>query len=486
MQEQLFTFLSFSPIILLIILSLTTSIRTAAMITFILTSILFLIWENPYINYFATLISSAFSTLNILMIVFGAVFLYEVMKASGYIELINHSIKEIHPRKEVRFFLISIGLTAFFEGVAGFGTPGAIVPLLLISMGFNPVLSVSVVLLFNGLFSAFGAVGTPFAAGLKIPLKLSEMMAAEIAGIAACIIAISGLIILFISAYMYQKEEKSIHALFKILLLYFFMLLPFVFLSPYLQEFTTILSSLVMLFISVLYLSKGKFAFNLKAWLPYIFLVILLLLPKILPPLNQFLDMEIKWAQIFSTDISAFLKPLKSPLIPFILISIFFAKEKNILLQAIKTASTKLLTVSLLLLPVIAVAQLMLNSGSSNPSMINMISESFSKTGSFYTFIAPFIGITGAFITGSTTVSNIVFAPSQMETALLLKLDPSLILSLQLAGGSIGNAICLYNVIAACSVANIRNPKKVLLKNIMPVLLSGFIAGLLIFIYQLI
>jgi lactate permease len=118
--------------------------------------------------------------------------------------------------------------------------------------------------------------------------------------------------------------------------------------------------------------------------------------------------------------------------------------------------------------------------------MINMISESFSKTGSFYTFIAPFIGITGAFITGSTTVSNIVFAPSQMETALLLKLDPSLILSLQLAGGSIGNAICLYNVIAACSVANIRNPKKVLLKNIMPVLLSGFIAGLLIFIYQLI
>ena len=69
-------------------------------------------------------------------------------------------------------FFLALFLTAFFESVAGFGTPGVVVPLLLIGMGFSPALSITAVLLFNGLFAASGAVGTPVTVGLVGPLGL--------------------------------------------------------------------------------------------------------------------------------------------------------------------------------------------------------------------------------------------------------------------------------------------------------------------------
>ncbi|WP_235893377.1 L-lactate permease [Litoribacter populi] len=121
------------------------------------------------------------------MIVFGAAFLFNLMQKNGLIDKINSSVAGLHHTSEVRFFLLALGLTGFFEGVAGFGTPGAIVPLLLISLGYNAVLSVSVVLLFNGLFAIFGAVGTPLTIGIQIPLQLSEGLMFEIGIISALI-----------------------------------------------------------------------------------------------------------------------------------------------------------------------------------------------------------------------------------------------------------------------------------------------------------
>lgn len=62
---------------------------------------------------------------------------------------------------------------------------------------------------------------------------------------------------------------------------------------------------------------------------------------------------------------------------------------------------------------------------------------------------SPLLGITGAFITGSTTISNVVFETSQLETAKLLHLNPIVLLSLQLNGAGIGKAICLFNMLPA-------------------------------------
>lgn len=478
MQDNMLdTLLSFLPVVLLIVLPLVSNIRLAAVVTFIVTGILFFIWQAPVPYFFASLVVAFFSTVQILMIVFGAVFLFEMLQSAGYIQAMNHSVEQLHSSRELRFFLVAIGLTAFFEGVAGFGTPGAIVPLLLISMGYHPLLSVACVLLFDGLFAAFGAVGTPLMAGLKVPLGLLEREVMESAVYASVLLVLAAVILLYFVARMYRKSEGEIKMKKWILLLYACALVPYVVSAFLFAELSTILASVVMLLVAVLIFYTKKSGADFRAWLPYGTLVILLLLPKLIAPLSLWLEWELRFSNLFHTSISAAIKPLRSPLLPFLMVAFIYTKEKKYYAKSFAKAGKKLLAVAWLLFPIVAVAQLMLSSGFSKLSMIDNIAQAFSQSGRAYAILAPFIGITGTFVTGSTTVSNIVFGFSHQQTAQLLSIDPALVYALQLSGASVGNAICLFNIIAACSVSNIEEPNKILLRNLLPVLVAGCVIG---------
>jgi len=70
---------------------------------------------------------------------------------------------------------------------------------------------------------------------------------------------------------------------------------------------------------------------------------------------------------------------------------------------------------------------------------------------SAYLVVAPLIGVLGAFISGSNTVSNTLFASLQFETAVLVKLSPVFVVVLQNIGAAAGNMICVNNVVAACA-----------------------------------
>lgn len=111
--------------------------------------------------------------------------------------------------------------------------------------------------------------------------------------------------------------------------------------------------------------------------------------------------------------------------------------------------------------------------------MVNYLAGMFSILGNAYIMFASFIGIAGTFITGSTTVSNIIFGPAQYETSELLNLNKSLVLTLQHCGAAIGNAICLFNIIAAATVVNLKTYKEILSNNIVPVLAVGLIIGMI-------
>ncbi|HSN95059.1 MAG TPA: L-lactate permease, partial [Anaerolineaceae bacterium] len=65
--------------------------------------------------------------------------------------------------------------------------------------------------------------------------------------------------------------------------------------------------------------------------------------------------------------------------------------------------------------------------------------------------IVPFIGMLGAFLTGSNNNSNVLFAPLHMEAASILKLSVPLMLAAQTAGASIGSVMAPAKVIVGCS-----------------------------------
>ncbi|KNC85806.1 hypothetical protein SARC_02031 [Sphaeroforma arctica JP610] len=73
----------------------------------------------------------------------------------------------------------------------------------------------------------------------------------------------------------------------------------------------------------------------------------------------------------------------------------------------------------------------------------------------FWIIIAPFLGALGSFFSGSTAVSNLTFGEVQYVAAVSAGYNPTTILALQVFGASMGNAICINNVIAARTVMGV-------------------------------
>ncbi|GAA4971605.1 hypothetical protein GCM10023315_22110 [Algibacter aquimarinus] len=287
---------------------------------------------------------------------------------------------------------------------------------------------------------------------------------------------ISGSIILFFIEQILNKQgyKKDFHG-WK---LFFCIAIPFVSLSFFLKELTGIVASALMGVFAYFFLfTNRKLAW--KPWLPYMVLIIFLLLPKVVPPLKTIVSLSLPFDNILNSSVSAAFQPFRSPLFPFIFASICAALLGKSSKTNLKPVVKKIVTIFIILFPSLAITQLMLSSGSQMPSMISSMSTLFTKTGAAYPVLSPFIGVVGTFITGSTTVSNIIFSSVQYNAAENLSLSKEIVLAMQLNGASLGNAICLFNIIAAAAVAGVGKYVSILHKTILPILIATLVTSLL-------
>ena len=133
------------------------------------------------------------------------------------------------------------------------------------------------------------------------------------------------------------------------------------------------------------------------------------------------------------------------------------------------------------LLFALGMTYVMMNSGGATGSdsmMIVMAKTAARAAGNIWYLVAPLVGILGAFIAGSNTVSNIMFGPFQLATATEAGLPVTPILAMQALGGAAGNMFCIHNVIAALTtVGLIGKEGLVIRKNIFISILYGLLAG---------
>ena len=102
--------------------------------------------------------------------------------------------------------------------------------------------------------------------------------------------------------------------------------------------------------------------------------------------------------------------------------------------------------------------------------------------GSVWPMFASFVGGLGAFITGSNTVSNMLFGQFQWDIAGELKLPRVLILAAQSTGGAMGNMVCIHNIVAACTVVGLVDREgEILKKTVWPFILYGLVVGIVAF-----
>ena len=89
-------------------------------------------------------------------------------------------------------------------------------------------------------------------------------------------------------------------------------------------------------------------------------------------------------------------------------------------------------------------------------SMVNTIANQLIAWGGFYlVWLAPLIGAVGAFLTGSSTVSNLLFGPLQWSANQALGYTQPILIVGQLVGSAFGNIFAISNLLAAMATVGL-------------------------------
>ena len=205
-----------------------------------------------------------------------------------------------------------------------------------------------------------------------------------------------------------------------------------------------------------------------KAWLPYILIVGLLTITRI-PALGirQVLtapNVTIRWSDILDTNIAFSFQPLYVPgLVPFTVVAILafsiYGLDRETVLNTFTQTFTQMIPATITLIFTVAMVEIYKASGSAvgTASMLMVMATAASNVvGSAWPVFAPLVGVLGAFISGSNSVSNILFSGFQYEVAKTLDISKIITIALQAVGGAAGNMICVHNVVAAYHCGDFR------------------------------
>nr|WP_321163753.1 L-lactate permease [Halorubrum saccharovorum] len=222
----------------------------------------------------------------------------------------------------------------------------------------------------------------------------------------------------------------------------------------------------------------------LRAWSPYLALVVLLIGTRVIDPIASFLQngpgMTIAVDGILGTGIDGAIGWAYVPgtwlLVSALLAVPIFRMRSGDVTDAWREAAGKIVSPAISLVFVIAMVEVMLQTAAhpgatADGSMIVVLADATASTfGAAYPFFAPMVGTLGAFIAGSITVSNVTFAAFQFEIAQELGLSTQLLVGAQTIGASIGNVIAIHNVIAAlATVGLVGKTGHVIRLNLIPV-----------------
>ncbi len=533
----------------------------------------FFVWNNAPVWLAGASIVGVITALEILFIVFGALVLLYTLMQAGAFDRINEGFAAVSDDRRVQIVLLAFFLATFIEGAAGFGTPAAVVAPLLLALGFPALAAVIAALIGHIIAVTYGAVGTPIIVGIESPLDVYEAEIAEggftvvgysqeVAAWAATYHALVGFLMPLFAVSMvvyFFGEERSLKPAFSVAPLCLFA--GIVFAIPYwasawfiTAEFPSLIGAMVGGAITVAVLQAGYLLPDdewdfppreewpdywvgtiepggeevdaaiddtesmslLKAWAPYIILVILLVVTRVNdtisgfitdPELGVTLDTAIgefgigvllQWNDILGTGLADSISWVNVPgfwlfLSAVIAIPLFGMSGQEVK-DAWAEAGQKLISPLIALVFVIAMVQVMLQSGNYEAaaleeSMIEVLAiATANATGAIYPGIAALIGALGAAMTGSNTVSNITFAGFQFTAAQELGLPTQILVGAQAVGGAIGNLVAIHNVVAAlATVGLVGQEGRVMRLNLIPLFYYAVLVGFwaLLFSYVL-
>lgn len=529
----MYAFLAFLPILLTIILMAVMSVparRALPLSWLVCCSAAYLAWKMDLKSIAAYSIYGFLSSLDVLIIIFGAVLLMNTLKLSGAMSAINRGFTSISADRRVQAVIIGFLFGSFIEAAAGFGTPAALAGPLLVSLGFPPLAAATISLLYDSTAVCFGAVGTPvntcmailtgqldaFGGDEAFLLEMSRLTALLHAGIGV-FVPFAGLCIMT----LFFGERPSLKPALRGF--WFSTFAGAVFAVPYIltaatlgPDFPALTAALISMPIVIFAAKKGflvpkdKWDFParakwdeswrakqsvskaadsdmsiLKAWTPYLFIAAILVITRI-PALGikQLLNSEMFTVSVKNIlgvkGLDYSLKWAYLPgIVPFMLVAAvtqaaFKMKRADIKRAWLDTAK-QISGAAAALIFGVALVQVMRcsdrNASGLDSMMMIMASLLANAAGRSFLLLSPFIGVLGSFISGSNTVSNTLFTQLQFDTANLVGLSPIVVTALQNIGGATGNITCINNAVAACATVGTSGAEgKIIRMNFLPMI----------------
>ncbi len=471
-------------------------------------------WQVPVRWLAGATVSGLLSAFNILLIVFGAILLMNTLKHSGAINAINRTFHRISPDRRIQAIVVAFLFVSFIEGAAGFGTPAALATPLLVSLTLvgdstavsfgavgTPVIGgVERVLDSPSVREAVAGYGWSWETFIG-QIGLWSALPQFVVG------TIMPLVIVMILTRFFGPKKSFKEAIEVAPLALFAGLsfsIPYLLLAAFVgPELPAVLGALIGLAVTILAARRGflmpkkhwdfgpaeswdadwlatsegahhigdnenRRIGSLRAWLPYVLVTLILVVTRIpafgIKQLITAPGVTIRWDGIVGTTLNYTLQLLYLPgTVPFILVSLItiglHRMRRNTVAEAWRLSVRQIGPAMIALVFAVAMVNIMRFSGNNpldRPDMISALSQAAARAMSpVWTFVAPFVGALGAFMTGSNTVSNVLFAGFQYGVAAQAGLSRTIIVGLQVVGGAAGNMICVHNVVAASTTVGV-------------------------------
>ncbi len=457
---------------------------------------------------FLSILKSILASMDILLIIWPALLLYQIANAAGALVKITEGIVSLTQEKVLQTLLVGWLLTSFLQGMAGYGVPVAICAPILVSLGYSPIMAVVMASIGSSWSVNYGSLGSGFQSLLTVTGVMSSDLTVYVGIMIGIISIICGLLVAYITN---GKQALKDAWLFVVITGLVVAIVHFI-VSVYGPWNLTIILSIAAGLIASYFFFRIKRKMSTsgtkeladrknqpKDFWSYAFAyevlivlsLIVLLLPSNLPffkltSLNfSFPELTTSQGWITAAVTNRSLRIFNHPgmiLLVSCLVSFWFYCKKGFLKSnTIKPLLGKMYksaaNSSLAILAMVAMATIMTQTGMTYMLSVG-ITKSISST--IFPFVSPFIGGLGALLTGSNNNSNVLFGMMQKDTATLMGLSAGIILAAQTVGGSLGSVISPAKIIVGCSSVGIsKREGEVLKKALIYILILIAITGLI-------
>ncbi len=440
---------------------------------------------------------------DVLFIIWAAYLLYRVSDEAGAIEIIGDALRQLTDDKGMQAILIGWIFASFLQGTGGFGVPVAVTAPLLLGLGFSPLAAVVIPTIGHGWAVTFGSLGSSFNA----LISTTGLDAATLSPASAAFLGLAALPVGLMVVHAADGWGAVKRLAWKVLVIGAVMggTQYLIAVNLGLWNIGSFVGGLAGLMIGVplAYLDEtqpnasaasGKSLFiALSAYLILIlFTVGILLIPALfLPEIKQALGavaIEIPFPETVTSlgfvSPAGANKPIRifthaGAILLYTAAAAFLIYKRAGLYgvgagkKIVDETARRMMTSSLSIALTVTMAVIMEQSGMTE-ALAQGLAGTFGKT---FPFMAAWFGGVGAFMTGSNTDSNVVFAALQMRTAELLGYSVPIILAAQTSGAALASVFSPMKLVVGASTTGMEGKEGTVLRAVL-----GYGTGLILFI----